>query len=956
VGELQVRNTRLLAFVLLLGSGSTAAIVPQIAWSANHLVETPSAFFWLVLAVLVALIPFRRITGIGTVTLSPILLLTMLVLYGTGITIIAGLLAGMAAMWSSRTGNTRFDCQRAVLNSGKHIIGLLAAGYLLWGSAFHTGVMQAGLTQMMPIRFLIAYGAYVSAKGAVFSVALWLRVGRDPLEAWKANFGREKILTWITPFAAYLLAVIYLTGGALLISILVAIVLVRILTTHDKAQVNMSCTHLVDALRHVRIGDMTQLTGETQREVELAVGLAQKMRLPHRNLELVEQAAMLHNIGYIAADAKTVSKSTQLTPEEIEALKQHPHDSMMILKGVNAMEGVCHIVHCHHESPDGNGFPRGIEGDQIPLEAAIIKIAEAHVAMTSPRLYRKEAFKKDAALDIIAQATGSCFDPIAAYFMFEMMGRADLSSTIATEFGAPTGAQIKVRLYKPIVDLPKAVSRRRIKTPLLIGSGMIAAAFGAMVLLRGMQPSRSMSMLPSLITGSISGIATLVLLLALAALKPVRLPWKACISWAPAIVIAATLAGGPVYSITLGCAFIGWAILLDTLGISPHEVSERAAHTQHRCGRLYLIPTTGSKDDLDPRLPSLMKRILGTPHIGVMPGYGLVLTLAGCASWLAYYLGTSISHAADLGWGLSRLLSMLLGLGGFYVVETLLQSSLLVSSELSPGRIWQRNYLGSFPEPLSYAAFGYVILLGSNLLGLWATVPLFMIPILWRHRALSKRIDQQKTAYDLIKAVARTVDGKHRYTAGHSAAVAELAAEIGREMNKSEPFIEQLEQAAYWHDLGKVSWPNQVIRQPASSDEEEQEIYKWTHPDVGAEIATKAGAPCDVIEIVRSHHEHYDGGGYFRRLRQDEIPLGARILSVADSFDAMIHDGRQRHRFAIGAAIHEIKNRGGTQFDLSVICAFARVLDHVDHDKLARAVAADIGDITQEPVPVPATP
>jgi HD-GYP domain-containing protein (c-di-GMP phosphodiesterase class II) len=197
------------------------------------------------------------------------------------------------------------------------------------------------------------------------------------------------------------------------------------------------------------------------------------------------------------------------------------------------------------------------------------------------------------------------------------------------------------------------------------------------------------------------------------------------------------------------------------------------------------------------------------------------------------------------------------------------------------------------------------------------------------------------------------VDEKDRYTGGHSASVVEVATAIAREMGKCEPFVEQLEEAAIRHDLGKVAWPHQVLRKPALLNEREEEEYKWTHPDVSAEIAARAGSSRLVTEMIRYHHERMDAKGYPHRLSGADIPLGSRILCVADSFDAMIHDRWYKRKRTLQDAIDEVKRCSGTQFDPAVVDAFLAAIGKVDFERLMEAVEMGVGEITEE-VEVPA--
>lgn len=194
----------------------------------------------------------------------------------------------------------------------------------------------------------------------------------------------------------------------------------------------------------------------------------------------------------------------------------------------------------------------------------------------------------------------------------------------------------------------------------------------------------------------------------------------------------------------------------------------------------------------------------------------------------------------------------------------------------------------------------------------------------------------------LVRAIARTIDEKDRYTGGHSASVVEISIALAREMGLSERFVEELEEAAIRHDLGKVSWPNQVLRKPARLDESEEEAYKFKHPEVSAEIARRAGSSERVCEMIRYHHERWDGRGYPRGLRGDEIPLGARILSVADSFDAMIHDRWYRRKRTLQDAIDELQRCSGSQFDPMVVDAFVRLMKRVDPEVLVRTIEEEV--------------
>jgi HD-GYP domain-containing protein (c-di-GMP phosphodiesterase class II) len=955
-----LKNTRFLFFTLFLGLGTIAVVLLVATQSLAAMICAPSAFFWAGLAVVVTVLPVSGVAGVRTLNISPLPLLTMLLIYGTGPAMLAGWVCGVAATAAARTSDPLNDVQRGLFNSAKHVLCLLAAGYVLWGPDLGTGCLGSGLSAVVFLRLIAAHVVYVIVSTGILSSALWVRDKRTPSDTWRSVFQGKALVSWSTPLGAALLAIFYLHGGFLLIGILIATGLVGILTVRDHVRIKSSFVHLVDALRLARDGNMPHLKGETHSVLELAMALGHRMHLPYHSLELLERSAMLHNVGYIAVDRATVLKPSLLSDAEMSEIREHPESGTRILREVVGMDGVADIVASHHESPDGTGYPRGLKTSQIPIEAAIIKVAEAYVAMTNPRPHRETPLSKGEALVEIAKDAGHALDATVAYYLFELMGRPDLANKVAGGFGPPTKELVKVRLHrtkpKRWVFLPHKRKERR---SMLIGAAIVGVAGIVIGMFGYLKIPLSLGFSSDQATPSALGGLFFLFLLGLAALRPVRLPKGAYVSASSAVVLAVSLLGGPVYAAILGFAVIGWALLLDpgtALATSAGAVNGNgftngwgataqlangrrtglALHGKHNGGIAYIIKSKA----LESRLSTAS-------------AYGFLLMLAGSGAWLAYYAGQRVSALLGLERTAGEIIPFVLSVGAFYLLETMLQSLLLSAHGLAPGRIWQRNYLKIFPEPLTYAVCGYAILLSTNLLGLWAAIPLFLFPTLWRHLALLGRLELLKTQESLIRAIARAVDEKDRYTGGHSASVVEVATAIAREMGKSEPFVEQLEEAAIRHDLGKVAWPHQVLRKPALLNEREEEEYKWTHPDVSAEIAARAGSSRLVTEMIRYHHERMDAKGYPHRLSGADIPLGSRILCVADSFDAMIHDRWYKRKRTLQDAIDEVKRCSGTQFDPAVVDAFLAAIGKVDFERLMEAVEMGVGEITEE-VEVPA--
>ncbi|GAB4252481.1 MAG: hypothetical protein Kow00129_13400 [Thermoleophilia bacterium] len=180
----------------------------------------------------------------------------------------------------------------------------------------------------------------------------------------------------------------------------------------------------------------------------------------------------------------------------------------------------------------------------------------------------------------------------------------------------------------------------------------------------------------------------------------------------------------------------------------------------------------------------------------------------------------------------------------------------------------------------------------------------------------------------LMQALARTIDAKDRYTYGHSEMVARYAGLIGRAMGLDSASLKGLETAAYLHDVGKIGVRDAVLTKPGRLTPIERRVVE-THPLVGAQILERIVFPWPVVDAVRHHHERYDGTGYPHGLQGEEIPLQARILAVADSFDAMTSNRPYRQGRTVDEALEELVKCSGSQFDPRIISVFLEISDQV---------------------------
>ena len=179
-----------------------------------------------------------------------------------------------------------------------------------------------------------------------------------------------------------------------------------------------------------------------------------------------------------------------------------------------------------------------------------------------------------------------------------------------------------------------------------------------------------------------------------------------------------------------------------------------------------------------------------------------------------------------------------------------------------------------------------------------------------------------------LYAFVATLEARDPYTMKHSSRVAEVSVELGRAMGRTHEELEVLEFAGELHDIGKIGIRDDILLKPGRLTKEEFEKIK-EHPAIGAEIIGKLGLWDREKEIIRHHHEFFDGTGYPDGLKGDEIPSLARILSVADAFDAMASDRAYRKKMEKEKVVSIITQCSGTQFDPVVVEAFLKIVDRV---------------------------
>jgi len=192
--------------------------------------------------------------------------------------------------------------------------------------------------------------------------------------------------------------------------------------------------------------------------------------------------------------------------------------------------------------------------------------------------------------------------------------------------------------------------------------------------------------------------------------------------------------------------------------------------------------------------------------------------------------------------------------------------------------------------------------------------------------------DVHESYLSTIRALASALEVKDPYTRGHSDSVARWAVAIARRLEMSHQEVEGIEVAAILHDIGKIGIREDILNKHGKLDDGEwAEVKK--HPELSCKIINGINFPWDIKPIIYAHHERYDGNGYPVGLRGEEIPLGARIIAVADLYDAMTSDRAYRRGLSREVVIKELKRVAGTQLDPGIVEIFIGMLASGDGER-----------------------
>jgi diguanylate cyclase (GGDEF)-like protein/putative nucleotidyltransferase with HDIG domain len=270
----------------------------------------------------------------------------------------------------------------------------------------------------------------------------------------------------------------------------------------------------------------------------------------------------------------------------------------------------------------------------------------------------------------------------------------------------------------------------------------------------------------------------------------------------------------------------------------------------------------------------------------------------------------------------------------YFVVNTMSVSGIIaITQKRRPIMVWKECYLWSFPYYLLGAMIAGGMSVMNRVIG-WQVAILVLPIVYWIYRSYRTyldRLEAEKTHSTeiaelhlrTIEALSLAIEAKDHNTHAHLNRVQAHALQLGKDLEISQADLNALRAASLLHDIGKLAVPEQILSKPGLLTQEEFEKMK-IHPTIGAEILKRVQFPYPVVPVVLSHHEKWDGTGYPNALRGEDIPIGARILSVVDCFDALTSERPYRRGMSTEDAMKHILAESGISFDPRVVGALEK--------------------------------
>ncbi len=345
--------------------------------------------------------------------------------------------------------------------------------------------------------------------------------------------------------------------------------------------------------------------------------------------------------------------------------------------------------------------------------------------------------------------------------------------------------------------------------------------------------------------------------------------------------------------------------------------------------------------------------------------------------WIAGHLFYLVAGVAPLAGGITASGALLLPLGvlalSYFLINSgLIASAIALDARRSPFAVWREHFLWLGPGYLAGACVAFLLVIAlrqvhfSALTAFVLITPVLVVFYFTLQSSFGRAEDAKghvaalnRLYLSTVETLATAIDAKDEVTSGHVRRVQAGALALARELGiTDEPSLQAIEAAALLHDTGKIAVPEHILNKPGKLTAAEFEKMKL-HAPIGADILSSIEFPYPVVPIVRHHHENWDGTGYPDRIKGTAIPIGARILSVVDCYDALTSDRPYRKRMTDEASIAIVLERRGTMYDPMVVDAFVAARHRImpAGEEAAHPVARTLGDaresIAQTESPAP---
>ncbi len=312
---------------------------------------------------------------------------------------------------------------------------------------------------------------------------------------------------------------------------------------------------------------------------------------------------------------------------------------------------------------------------------------------------------------------------------------------------------------------------------------------------------------------------------------------------------------------------------------------------------------------------------------GQVPWYGTVFNHGAIV--VAVVLGSSLLEIARATMVAESFITPILELLAFlaacavlYVINWTLALAAVSGRTGVPVRtIWAQDLSGVAVNLVGLAPVAWLMAQTFQLpngVGWWAT-PLFVVPLFTTRLAYARYVETRELFEQTIEALSKAVDARDNYTRNHSSRVSHIAEAMSRVMRLPEPEIEKIRWAGLLHDVGKIGIRDNILLKEGPLDKHER-ILMNQHPTIGAEIVAPATQLADEAPLIKAHHEWFNGSGYPDGVEALDIPLGARILTIADAYEAMTSSRPYRKTpLTHEQAVDQLEKFTGIQFDPQIV-------------------------------------